>query len=189
RSGPTSSVEERSLDDPCPVGRGADVRLARDPCGADTLWSAIALRLREAGVAGVPDHLDRDRDHRQQWADPRLLFSQACGFPLMHEFAGRLVPVATPCYAVAGCAGARYRSLIVARRDDGRRRFADFRGGVAAINAPDSHSGFNILRWRASREAARPFFGRVVQTGGHAASLGAVQSGQADVAAVDCVLF
>jgi ABC-type phosphate/phosphonate transport system substrate-binding protein len=155
----------------------------------DALWAAIARALREAGVAGVPDRLDHERDAHLLWADAHLLFAQACGFPLMHEFAGRLVPVAAPRYAVSGCAGGEYRSLIVARSDDRRRRFADFAGSVAAINAEDSHSGFSILRWRAAQEAARPFFGAVLRSGAHVASLAAVQAGQADLAAIDCVTF
>jgi ABC-type phosphate/phosphonate transport system substrate-binding protein len=155
----------------------------------DALWAALARRLREAGVTGVPDRLQRGRDARAVWGAPDLLFSQTCGFPLLHEFDGRLAVIATPVYAVPGCEGATYRSRIVVREDDRRARFGDFAGAAAAINAEDSHSGFNILRWRAAREGRSPFFGRLERTGGHVASLGAVQAGRADLAAIDCVTF
>ena len=155
----------------------------------DALWTAVARRLRLGGMADVPDRLTRGVDPREVWRSPHLLLAQTCGYPLMHEFEGRLALVATPRYAVPGCEGAVYRSRIVSRADDPRERFADFAGSVAAINSEDSHSGFNILRWRAAREPRRPFFDRVVVTGGHVVSLKAVQSGQADIAAIDCVTF
>jgi hypothetical protein len=33
-----------------------------------------------------------------------------------------------------------------------------FRGAVAAVNSEESHSGFNILRWRVRTEGKAPFF-------------------------------
>ncbi|HEX6103849.1 MAG TPA: PhnD/SsuA/transferrin family substrate-binding protein [Alphaproteobacteria bacterium] len=155
----------------------------------DALWAGLAERLRAGGVRGVPDRLRRGVDPRETWASPQLLFAQTCGFPLMHEFGGRLALIATPRYAVGGCEGPTYRSRIVVRSDDPRRRFADFRGAVAAVNSEDSHSGFNILRWRVAQEGRSPFFRQAERTGGHVASLGAVQSGRADLAAIDCVTY
>ena len=155
----------------------------------DALWAAMARRLRAGGMTDAPDRLTRGVDPREVWRSPRLLFAQTCGYPLMHEFDGRLALIATPRYAVPGCGGAAYRSRIVARADDPRERFADFAGSVAAINSEDSHSGFNILRWRVAQEGRSPFFGRVERTGAHLASLAAVQSGKADIAAIDCVTF
>ena len=155
----------------------------------DALWAALARRLREAGVAGVPDRLQHGADGRAAWGSPDLLFAQTCGFPLMHEFDGRLALIATPVYAVHGCKGATYRSRIVVRQDDRRARFAEFASAVAAINAEDSHSGFNILRWRVAQEGRSPFFARLERTGAHVASVAAVQAGRADLAAIDCVTF
>jgi ABC-type phosphate/phosphonate transport system substrate-binding protein len=155
----------------------------------DALWAGLARRLREAGVAAVPDRLERGGDPRQAWRSPDLLFAQTCGFPLMHEFDGRLTLIATPRYAVPGCEGPTYRSRIVVRAGDPRTSFAEFAGSVAAINAEDSHSGFNILRWRVAQEGQGPFFGKVERTGAHVASVAAVQQGRADLAAIDCVTF
>jgi ABC-type phosphate/phosphonate transport system substrate-binding protein len=75
------------------------------------------------------------------------------------------------------------------RANDPRRSVAEFRNAVAAINAEDSHSGFNILRWRIAREKKPPFFMRLERTGSHVRSLAAVQSGRVDLAAIDCVTF
>ncbi len=155
----------------------------------DALWAVLARRLRAAGVEDVPDRLERGSDPRQVWASPDLLFAQTCGFPLTHAFAGRLALVATPCYAAEGCEGPTYRSRIVVRADDPRSDFAQFAGAVAAINSEDSHSGCNMLRWRVAREARRPFFGKAERTGSHLASLDALRSGRADIAAIDCVTF
>jgi ABC-type phosphate/phosphonate transport system substrate-binding protein len=155
----------------------------------DALWSALARRLRESGVKDVPDRLQRGDDPRQVWRSPDLLLAQTCGYPLVHEFDGRLALIATPRYAVGGCEGPTYRSRMVVRSDDTRERFRDFAGAVAAINSEDSHSGFNILRWRVAQEGRSPFFGKVERTGAHLASLAAVQSGKADIAAIDCVTY
>ena len=69
------------------------------------------------------------------------------------------------------------------------RRVA-FRGNVAAINGPDSNSGMNLFRATIAPVAdGRAFFGAVVTTGSHRASLEAVADGRADLAAIDCVSF
>ena len=59
---------------------------------------------------------------------------------------------------------------------------------VAAVNTPDSMSGMLALKlvFAPLAEQGR-FFSRAVETGGHLASLAAVQSGDADVCAIDCV--
>ncbi|HTJ90442.1 MAG TPA: PhnD/SsuA/transferrin family substrate-binding protein [Acidocella sp.] len=70
------------------------------------------------------------------------------------------------------------------------RNLTELRGGICAINAIDSHSGMNVLRAElASCSPPTPFFAEVRVTGGHAASLAAIQKGEADVAAIDCVTF
>jgi ABC-type phosphate/phosphonate transport system substrate-binding protein len=107
----------------------------------------------------------------------------------MHEFTGKLALVATPSYAVPGCEGPNYRSFLIIRADDPRSSVAEFAGAVAAINSEDSHSGFNILRWRIAQEGRGAFFTHVERTGSHVASLAAVQSGGADLVAIDCVTF
>jgi len=154
----------------------------------DALWRAIARELRSEGVPGVPDDLERGPSLDALWSDPELVFTQTCGYPLTHAFAGRLRVVATPRYAAPGCDGAMYRSFIVVARDSPARDVADLRGARAAVNDETSHSGALALRAHvASLGSGAPFFGETLVTGSHLASLERVAGGEADVAAIDCV--
>ena len=152
------------------------------------LWAGIAADLRRHGVADVPLALAEEQPAGGIWSSPALLLSQCCGADLVGAWAGRLVPLATPCYRAQGCAGARYVSLVVVRAGAPARALEDLRGTVAAINHPDSHSGSNALRALIAPLARHGrFFGRVEVSGSHAASLAMVAKGAADVAAIDCV--
>lgn len=155
---------------------------------SDAWWAGLARALRRAGVDGVPAALHRDGPAEEHWAAPGLLFSQTCGYPLTHRFAGRLRPLATPCYRAPGCEGPRYSSAIVVGADSAAGGLADLRGATAACNYRDSQSGYNAFRAAiAPLAGGAPFFDRVATTGSHAASLAAVASGAADVAAIDAV--
>jgi ABC-type phosphate/phosphonate transport system substrate-binding protein len=154
----------------------------------DALWTALARRLEARGVSGVPSELCRDRALPSMWLAPDLLLSQTCGYPLVRALAGRVQVVATPRYRVPHCEGSWYRSLVVVPRASRAAALADLRGSVAAVNEPDSHSGMNSLRALVAPLAGgAPFFGRVLWTGAHRASLELVARGEADVAAIDCV--
>jgi ABC-type phosphate/phosphonate transport system substrate-binding protein len=66
----------------------------------------------------------------------------------------------------------------------------DLRDHTAALNGSDSNTGMNLLRHAVAPLATNGrFFGSVVTTGGHLASMEAVRSGATDIAAVDCVTF
>jgi len=154
----------------------------------DEWWSGLARALRAAGVADVPDRLDRSRAAEALWDAPDLLLAQSCGYPLMRDWAGRLRYVATPCYAAPGCAGAAYCSWIVVGADSPAQAVADLRGARCSINGRNSHSGFNALRALVAPLARDGrFFGAVAISGSHAESLAQVARGEADVAAIDCV--
>jgi ABC-type phosphate/phosphonate transport system substrate-binding protein len=145
----------------------------------DAFWNAIA---KEYGVSGS---LTRDADWTAAWHNPGLLFSQTCGYPFTHEFKGILNYVATPHYNADGCDGANYCSVIFARA---LKPLAALRGSVAAFNNRDSMSGMLALQLMFSPLAVEGrFFRSAVETGGHVASLQAVQSAKADVCATDCV--
>ncbi len=156
----------------------------------DSWWSAIARALRAEGFGDVPATLDRTRPVHAIWRDPELLLTQTCGYPLMHGFADALTAVAVPTYAAEGCAAGRYRSAFVVRDDDPATGIADLRGRRAAANGPDSQSGCNVLRAAVAplAEAGR-FFAEVVWSGAHRASVAAVRTGAADIAAIDAVTF
>ena len=156
----------------------------------DRLWDAIAEELREGGVAGVPDALERPSDRHDAWRREGLLFSQTCGYPAATALRDVLRVVATPHYAAPGCEGPRYSSVVVAREASRVSALEELRGAVCAFNSRDSQSGYNALR-AAIAPIARDgrFFARTVETGAHAASMEAVRCGRADVCAVDCVTW
>src|SRR3546814_318459 len=105
-------------------------------------------------------------------------------------WAGRGTLVATPSYDCPGCDGGRYRSEIRVRADDAAGQLADLKGRRAAVNAADSQSGCHALRHAAMDLADEGhFFGSVVLTGSHRASMQAVAAGEADVCAIDCVTW
>jgi ABC-type phosphate/phosphonate transport system substrate-binding protein len=122
------------------------------------------------------------------WLRDDLLLSQTCGYPLVKALAGRVQLVTTPVFAVDGCEAGEYHSVLVTRAAAKVTSLAQCRGLRAAYNTPDSNSGMNLLRSAVAPLAdGQPFFASVIETGGHLASLQALQDDRADVAAIDCV--
>jgi ABC-type phosphate/phosphonate transport system substrate-binding protein len=161
----------------------------------DALWSAIAERLNDLGVDDIPNGLTREGPLEAIWTDPRLLLAQTCGYPLVTSLRGRVQVVATPRYSAEGCEGVLYRSAVVVRAEDPATRLADVRSRRLAVNDLASNSGMNLLRAEIAPLAAEPpfrgapFFAKVTLTGAHVASLEAVAAGEADAAAIDCVVW
>ena len=155
-----------------------------------SLWDVLRTRLLQAGCGGVPQALDWPDDLLAHWHDPQLLLSQTCGYPLTHALAGAVQLLGCFHYDAPGCEGMVCRSQLVARAEHGGRALADFRGLRAAFNSHDSQSGYNALRAAVAPLASEGrFFGEVLATGSHAASIAAVQQGRADLAAIDCVTW
>lgn len=153
-------------------------------------WAGIARALRAEGIAEVPDTLTVATPHDAPWRDPNLLLSQTCGYPLTHGFAAHLQPVAAIRWAIPECQGTEYHSVVIVRADDPAGSLADLRGRACAFNSLDSQSGMNALRHAIAPLARGPrFFGRVIQSGGHRASMAMVASGETDVCAVDVATF
>ena len=154
----------------------------------DSLWSVLRRHLERAGVAGVPPHLTRHRDHEGLWTDPKLLVGQACAFPLAKYFPQRTRHVATPRYSAPGCHAGTYRSALLVRIDDPATTIADLRGRRCVINELHSNSGMNLLRAAIAPIAGGPkFFESLRISSSHRHSVQAVAAGDADVCAVDCV--
>ena len=117
-----------------------------------------------------------------------VLLGQTCGYPYLTHLRGHVRVVATPAYDFPGCDGADYASAIVVRADSGIATLEDARGRIAAANDIDSNSGMNALRHAVAPLACDGrFFSAVRWTGSHRASLGLVRTGEADLAAIDCV--
>lgn len=154
----------------------------------DAFWEALASLLGELGLKNVPEHLCRTQDLNAAWLDPSLFLGQTCGYPFVTYLNGRVTLVAVPAYAAQGCEGAYYRSAIMVRRDMKIQNLSDLKDKICAINSYDSNSGMNLLRSMVAPIAAgERFFKDVLVTGSHRASLSAIASGYADVAAIDCV--
>jgi ABC-type phosphate/phosphonate transport system substrate-binding protein len=176
------------------AGRIASLAMYRDPPeiadATRTLWAYVRDRLHEGGLAEAPDALDEGIAYDAAWTDPGLLLAHTCGYPYAARLRGRVRLVATPVYDHAGCDGALNGSFVVVHANATARSVADLRGSTAAINDRASNSGMNLLRHAVAPHAiAGCFFGRVVRSGGHVASLVMVAQGEADVAAIDCVTY
>ena len=164
------------------IARGLGRAGGRARPGARALFRARALS------GGRAPALIEGEPAERAWSDPDLLFSQACGYPLTHDFAGRLTPLATPAYAAPGCDGPCYSSALVVAASSRAADVEALRGGRVAVNYRSSHSGYNALRATVAPFArGRPFFGAVIESGAHTASLELVARGDADLASVDCV--
>ena len=154
-------------------------------------WAALAGLLcadPRMVATDIPEVLTQAADCHVQWLEADLLLSQACGYPLMTQLAGRVQLVGTFAYDAPGAVGTDCRSQLICRASDARRTLDAFAGSTLAYNDTISQSGYNALRALVSRSAApKPFFAQAVQTGAHYRSIEVVRSGQADMAAVDAV--
>ena len=151
-------------------------------------WTGLARHLSAHGVGDVPEALGWPDDLYVHWRTPGLLFSQTCGYPLVHMVAGDVQLVATPHYDTLGCEGPRYASHVLVREDAELESVDELRGRRLAVNGFDSYSGYHM--WPDMLSGAdRPdvYFGEVMETGSHRQSVRSVREGEADVCAVDCV--
>src|SRR5262249_11221081 len=157
----------------------------------DALWAAPPAPLRAAGGGDVPGRpTPGPPPLPAAWAGPALLFAQTCGYPLTTRLRERVRLVVLPRYAAPGCAGVTHRSLLIVPAEHPARALDELRGSRGALNSLESNTGMNLLRAVIAPLArGGPFFGSVIMTGGHVASVGAVAGGAADLAAVDCITF
>jgi ABC-type phosphate/phosphonate transport system substrate-binding protein len=155
----------------------------------DAWWAGLARHLAREGIADVPAVLPHGAPLDAAWSRPDLLLSQCCGYDLRNGRTGALRLLATPSYRAPGCVGPAYASVVIVAADAPAHSLDDLRGGVCAINAWTSHSGMNALRALiAPRSRGGRFFARIEVSGSHRCSLAMVARGEADVAAIDCVI-
>ena len=155
-------------------------------------WAELANLLRASGTladADIPGQLATPQDCHAQWLEPDLLLSQACGYPLVTQLAGKVQLLGTFAYDALGTQGVQCRSQLIGRATDARRTLVSFAGSTLAFNDRISQSGYNALRALLGSSPAwpRPFFKAAVKTGAHYRSIEAVRKGEADLAAVDAV--
>jgi len=116
------------------------------PHHVEAFWEHLRVLLAAQGLRHLPLHLSWPSELPSHWLDPGLWLSQACGYPLVTQLAGRVRLVGTFCYQVPGSIGHLCRSQLVVRAEDRNQSLADFRGGTVAYNSTDSQSGYNSLR-------------------------------------------
>ena len=122
--------------------------------------------------------------------DPHLLIGHTCGYPLMTQLEGAVLPFCLPCFDLPGVDGKRYCSQFVVPADSDIESLRQCRGKTVAINNSNSNSGMNVLRYALTKIGARPgYFSQVEMTGGHYYSLEAVAANRAQLAAIDCVSY
>ena len=156
----------------------------------DHLWRRVARALRDRGVKHVPVALDRETPLEAQWASPRFLFGQCCGYDVVLTHRERLRAVARPVYDGARAGPGRYRSLVLVSRTCDARSIEDLRGLRCVVNGCSSHSGMSVLRGLVSPlHVGGRFFSSVEVSGAHERSLDALAEGRADVAAIDSVVY
>ena len=162
----------------------------------DALWADIRDALRADGI-DAPQALMRSANPWDDWQNPDLLLSQTCGLPYRAQLHATLTLIAAPAIWVpdfvdrpAGkdpqqipLPAGQYYSVLVARKDDTRRHFADFNQSRVAYNDPLSQSGWGLMAQLCAQENVT--FASGLQTGAHRRSALAVHKSKADIAAID----
>jgi phosphonate transport system substrate-binding protein len=162
---------------------------------SESLCSAVAgfienrIRIPTEYVVGIPW---QERERFFDCGEIQILW--LCGLPYAHktdqaESGLELLAVPVP-------RGERYQgwpvyfSDVVIRRDLPFRSFFDVRGASWAYNEPRSHAGFNVVRaYLAGFGQRDKFFGTVVESGAHSASVEMVLSGHVDGSAIDSTVL
>lgn len=163
--------------------------LANRPA-VEALWELLRQNLVNAGLHRLPIALTWPQDYHAHWLEQGLLLSQSCGYPFTDDLAGKVQLLGAFAYDAPQCSGITCRSVLVARAEHGHLALEGFRGLRAAFNAPNSQSGYNAFRALVAPLAIKGrFFGGVLETGDHGASVMAVREGRADLAAIDCVTY
>lgn len=162
-----------------------------------------ALDFYAAVVAYLHVHMELDVQMCHPRArDPGSAFSAGeidagfiCGLPyVLYEPSAHEPELAL--LAAPVLAGPRYADRpvyfadLIVRRDSSFHALDDLRGARFAFNEISSCSGFVLPRYHlVSRGSDLDFFGDLVETGSHAASMDAVETGGVDAAAIDSVVL
>jgi len=145
----------------------------------DTVWRETRTLLATEGFSRTPRTLDHEATATALWAHPELTLSQCCGLDLFNPLTRNVVPFAAPVMTLDVTPG-MYFSHIVARAAPDMRS-----PPIVAINDHCSHSGNTAVRAWLDGNGHQDY--EVVVSGSHARSIKALQSGRADLAAIDAL--
>jgi phosphonate transport system substrate-binding protein len=150
----------------------------------------IGRRLGEpAELLGVPW-----AERLQRLDDGRVDVGFMCGWPYSQRVDRPDASIELCCAPVMAAPryGGRpiYFTDVIVRAAGSLRSFADLRGRAYAYNDSDSHSGYNVPRDHLLRlgETAG-YFGRVVASGSHQASIRLVEAGEVDASGIDSTVL
>ena len=155
-------------------------------CANASYWQLIHEALSDHGQSS-PTGLTRNGDEIDSWLSPNLCMSQTCGLPYRIWLHDRVGLVGTADYALGDCPPGFYRSVVVVRADDQRLAMNEFHTGTLAFNSLFSQSGYAALRNQCTDDREWPR--QQMHTGAHQASMQAIVSGKADIAAIDAVTW
>lgn len=147
-------------------------------------WQLIRQNLHLAGIDS-PEQLSQDAEEFSVWKHPELVLSQTCGMPYRTWLHDRVQLVGTPDFGVKGCPPGYYRSALVIRADDPRKRLDEFHDAVFAYNQTFSQSGYAAPFWHLKHYGF--WFENRLHTEQHLRSAHAVAEGRADIASLDAV--
>lgn len=146
------------------------------------LWSALLADLRTV-LPGLPERLDWPSDLTAHWRAGDLGLSQTCAMPYRQGLFRQTEVLGAFDLALPSCPPGDYNSVLIVQAGDRRAALAEFAGAVPAVNDLASQSGTAALF--AAAGSAGIALGAPLVTGSHAASIRAVASGRADLAAID----
>lgn len=134
----------------------------------------------------------QERERRFDLGEIQIVW--ICGLPYIQKAAdpaAQLSLLAAPVMAGARYGGKPvYFSDIVVHSRRPYRRFTDLRGATWGYNEPNSHSGYTAIRYYlALHGEGGDYFGRVLESGSHEASLQMILDGEIDGSAVDSTVL
>ena len=164
----------------------ASTRMYNVAEGATAAWHLLLDRvIADAGVPmQVVDH-PHPATLSDLWGRNDLGCAFMCGWPLAQERGQRPV-IAAP--IPFGSATARYHSVFVVNAASPFRTVEETFGSRFGYNAKGSHSGWNMPQAHLARLGAS-FSSEVGPFGPHQRTVSAVVDGQADVAAIDSLVW
>ena len=145
-------------------------------------WNLIQKNLKKNGFL-APYELKLGVDETSIWMDPNLVLSDTCGMPFRNFLHKKVKIVGTLDYGLDNCPPGYYRSCLVIRKSDTRKRLANFQEAVFSYNQNYSQSGFAApLNYMKSLGLK---FVNMRVSGSHLNSAIMVVNGDADITSLD----